>query len=132
MFGVAVRSGALEANPMREVEGISGGGSGARALSAIELRRFLALVQQDAWAREHDLTDLIMFSAAIGCRIGESCAVRWEDVDLETGTVESRARSSACTARGCDARAPPRRARTLSRWLWRLPWWGSAARIGDI
>ncbi len=88
MFGLAVRSGAADHNPVREIEGIARNhGGGARALTSHELRRFLATVQKDAWAIEHDLPALIMFMAATGCRIGEACAVRWEDVDLETGTV---------------------------------------------
>jgi len=88
MFGLAVRSGAADHNPVREIEGIARNhGGGARALTSHELRRFLATVQMDAWAIEHDLPALIMFMSATGCRIGEACAVRWEDVDLETGTV---------------------------------------------
>ncbi len=88
MFGLAVRSGATDRNPVREVEGIGiGRGGGARALSTHELRRFLEVVRTDEWAIEHDLPALVMFMAATGCRIGEACAVRWEDVDLELGTV---------------------------------------------
>lgn len=88
MFGLAVRSGAADHNPVREIEGVRRGhGGGARALSTHELRRFLIAVQGDDWAVEHDLPALIMFMAATGCRIGEACAVRWEDVDIETGTV---------------------------------------------
>lgn len=80
--------GAADRNPMREIEGISGTrGGGAKALSSHELRRFLTDVNGDVWAIEHDLPALIMFMAATGARIGEACAVRWEDVDLETGTV---------------------------------------------
>jgi integrase len=88
MFGLAVRAGAADRNPVREIEGIGGTrGGGAKALSSHELRRFLTVVNGDAWAIEHDLPALIMFMAATGARIGEACAVRWEDVDLETGTV---------------------------------------------
>lgn len=88
MFALAVRSGAVDRNPVREVEGITGPRSGgAVALGANEVRRFLAVVSLDPWAIEHDLPSLIVFMAATGCRIGEACAVRWQDVDLETGTV---------------------------------------------
>ena len=88
MFGLAVRAGATDRNPVREVEGITGSrGGGAKALSARELRRFLTVVSEDSWAIEHDLPALVMFMAATECRIGEACAVRWEDIDLELGTV---------------------------------------------
>lgn len=47
----------------------------------------LADVRADDILRERDLVDIVVFVAGTGSRISEALAIRWEDVDLEAGTV---------------------------------------------
>lgn len=47
-----------------------------------------AWLAQDKKANDRDLPDLVDFMLATGLRLGEACAVRWCDVDLDRGTVE--------------------------------------------
>lgn len=58
-----------------------------RALSADELRQVLSAVSTDSTAEAYDVVDLIRFLAGTGARISEALAVRWEDLDLDTGVV---------------------------------------------
>jgi integrase len=57
-------------------------------------------VRRDERLRELDQADLIEFLAGTGCRIGEACALAWEAVDLEAGTVTIRANAIRARGRG--------------------------------
>jgi integrase len=54
-----------------------------RGLTAEERRRLLAYVDTDKTAIRADLSDLIRFALGSGLRVGELCAVRWMDLDLD-------------------------------------------------
>ena len=83
----AVLHQAVASNPVRELERIEspkGHRKGPpRGLTAEERRRLLAFIDDDPVAVGGDLPDLIRFALGSGLRIGELCAVRWLDVDLE-------------------------------------------------
>ncbi len=83
----AVLHKAIPANPVRELERIESpkGHRTAppRGLTPEERRRLLAYVDTDKAAIRADLPDLIRFALGSGLRIGEICAVRWMDLDLD-------------------------------------------------
>jgi len=89
----AVLHQAVAANPVRDLERIESpkGRRTAppRGLTAEERRRLLAHVDADKTAVRADLPDLIRFALGSGLRIGELCAVRWMDLDLDCIPVAS-------------------------------------------
>jgi integrase len=99
MFRLAVRHGAVTANPVREAAPISAPRkSRVRSLTRDEVDELLLLVRAHARAVELDLPDLIDFMLGTGVRIGEALAVRRGTnadgeplLDLDHGTVEINA-----------------------------------------
>lgn len=107
MFGTAVRYGAAQYNPVREVRPIKAARTTTVALTAEDVRAIVDGVRSSIapmppapkakrqtsrqtiseYAREADVADPVLFLACTGVRIGEALAVRWEDVDLDAGTV---------------------------------------------
>ncbi|MDQ2709129.1 MAG: site-specific integrase [Actinomycetota bacterium] len=83
----AVLHKAIASNPVRELERIESPKGHRKApprgLTAEERRQLLAFVDTDKAAERADLPDLIRFAIGSGLRIGELCAVRWRDVNLE-------------------------------------------------
>jgi integrase len=83
----AVLHQAIASNPVRELERIESpkGHTPAqpRGLTAEERRRLFTYVDTDPVSVAADLPDLIRFAIGTGLRIGELCAVRWRDVNLE-------------------------------------------------
>ena len=89
VMGLAVRYGAVMANPVREVERIESKPKRVpRALSTAERVELVAQLQADEKARRRDLPDLVFFMMATGVRIGEALATLWSEVDFEAGTVQ--------------------------------------------
>ncbi len=104
MFGLAVRYGATDRNPIRDVGTIKMESKAARALSLEELNGILDAVRHSPkvlnpenkitpnqtvseYCTAADLTDVITMFAATGCRISEVLGIRWADIDLEAKTV---------------------------------------------
>jgi integrase len=87
-LSMAVRHGALTANPVREIK-IRGKARrrSPRALEEDEREAWFELLRQDERAVRADLVDLCKFMLATGERIGEALAVTWKDVNRETGQV---------------------------------------------
>lgn len=89
VMGLAVRYGAVMANPVREVDRIeSKPRREPRALTMAERVELIQKLQADEKARRRDLPDLVFFMLATGVRIGEALAVVWSQVDFQAGTVE--------------------------------------------
>lgn len=88
---VAMRSGAMAHNPVRDAGKIKATRKQARALTDAEAVKLLEAVEADDWAVQRDLPDLVRFLDGTGVRIGEACALRVEDFDFTTDTVEIRA-----------------------------------------
>jgi len=88
VLGLAVRYGALGANPVREVERLELRPKEARALTEDERTVWFAQLDGDPAAVKKDLPDLTRFLLATGVRIGEALALLWSQVDFAAGTVE--------------------------------------------
>ena len=89
VMGLAVRYGAVLANPVREVERIeSKPKRQPRALTLDERVELLKQLNADEKARRRDLPDLVFFMLATGVRIGEALAAVWSEVDFAAGTVQ--------------------------------------------
>lgn len=95
MLGMAVRHGATEVNPVREVAPIRAAAKDVRSLSLGELaglRERVRLWQtyqlpgdagnRGGSGRNGSLLDLVDVMLGTGCRVGEVLALRWQDVDL--------------------------------------------------
>jgi integrase len=88
VLGLAARYGAIQANPVRDIERIEGKPKKpARALTPQERIDLLTRLQEDSKARRRDLPDFVFFMLATGVRIGEALAVLWHEVDFTAGTV---------------------------------------------
>ncbi|WP_067478395.1 tyrosine-type recombinase/integrase [Dietzia timorensis] len=101
VLGLAVRHGAIPANPVREVSrSTMTKRAAARALTREETTDLLAALDNDEQAREHDLPDLARFMLATGVRLGEALALRWDYVDLDGGVVTIAATVTDAKGRG--------------------------------
>lgn len=89
LAGFIVRQGALDVNPVREVERISSGEQKqVRAMTLEEIARWLRFLEADEDAGKKDLYDLTLIMLATGCRISEALAIQIEtDVDVTAGTI---------------------------------------------
>ena len=89
VMGVAVRAGAVDTNPVREVDRIAGKvRRSPRALTVEEVSLPRKQLAEDEKAVRADLPDLVAFMLATGVRIGEALAVEWKQVDLAAAQVE--------------------------------------------
>jgi integrase len=83
----AVLHQTVATNPVRNLERIESPKGHKKApphgLTAEERRRLLANVDTDKAAIRADMPDLIRFALGSGLRVGEICAVRWMDLDLD-------------------------------------------------
>lgn len=96
-LGLAVRLGAMPANPIREVSTLAGEPKTVRALTRDEEDRVRDAPRSSPRAIDLDLPDLIDWMLGTGMRIGEACAIRERALDgrllldLDAGTVEINA-----------------------------------------
>jgi integrase len=87
-LGMAVRQGAIRANPTRELERLEGRRrKEPRALTSEEQARWFIGLTQDDIAIRQDLVDFSAFLLGTGLRIGEALAVLWHEVDLDAGVL---------------------------------------------
>lgn len=109
--GFAVRRDAMRFNPVRDVAPLEEGGrEPARALTADEVSRWLAILDESDYARRKDLPDLVRFLLGTGCRVGEALGVHWEDVDLERRQVHIRRTVIRVPKQGLVGKRPKSRA----------------------
>ncbi len=90
MMGLAARSDAIVANPVRNLAPVESKVQGAKAIPLDELPSLLKKVREDTRLADVDMVDLIEFVAGTGVRISEACGLTWDDVDLAAGTVTVR------------------------------------------
>lgn len=91
VMSLAARYDAIDANPTREAEVIdSPPKKPARALTLDEVALMRGKIRGDRKSRERDLPDFVDMLLATGVRIGEVCAIRWDDLDLDKRTVHIR------------------------------------------
>lgn len=81
----AVREGVLEKTPMKYFEAIK-----VKERATDSYHRALSEWEQEAFMKEAKLGyyyGIFAFMLCTGMRAGEACAILWQDVDLETGTI---------------------------------------------
>ncbi|EOX4800119.1 tyrosine-type recombinase/integrase [Vibrio alginolyticus] len=81
-FDLAVKSKFIDDNPFLHVELLSGGSGEPDPL---ELEEFHQLIESTTNLQQRNMFTLAIYT---GMRTGELCALAWEDVDLEKGTIE--------------------------------------------
>lgn len=102
-LGLAVRHGALQVNPVREVTPARVRRREVRALTPAQVRVLREDVAADQRAVAVDLQVLVDLMLGTGARIGEALAARWVDVDLAAGTVALTGTVVRVTAHGAGA-----------------------------
>lgn len=89
VMNLAVRYGAISANPVREVDRIEHHAKKLpRALGPDQVRLVRTHLANDKSAINADLPDLVTFMLGTGTRIGEALAVLWHQVNLDTARVK--------------------------------------------
>ncbi|WP_410790449.1 tyrosine recombinase XerC [Kribbella sp. C-35] len=93
LMALAVRHGAIDANPVRETGKIPRGHKQPKALTVDDETKILTEVRSDEQARagKDDVADLMEFLDGTGMRVGEALAVRADVIDLEAGVIEVNA-----------------------------------------
>lgn len=92
-LGLAVRWDVLTHNPMRETKPSKVVKKPVNALTDEEMDEYRAAIEQwvnnvrAGYSRGDGVLEIVDVLRGSGMRIGEVLALRWEDVDLETGTV---------------------------------------------
>jgi integrase len=91
ILDLAVRYGAIDSNPVRDVVlSYAGKRKGPKAKAVLagadlpKLREHLRGLQH---AQDYDLVDLVDMLSALGCRIGELLALDWTCTDFDRGIV---------------------------------------------
>lgn len=109
----AVRLGALQHNPVLATRPVKTKKKEVRALDLEQVKALRSLVAAleptptyDGWMP--DLVDVLL---GTGCRWGEGAGLRWEDVDLESGTVTVR--GTLIQGKGWQADTKTHEVRTL-------------------
>jgi integrase len=110
MCAHAARLDAMDRNVVRDTGPIArtSGRDTVRAMTVAQLRQLRALLTYDAKARRRDIPDLVDMVIATGARLGEVCAIVWDAVDLQAGTVEIRATVVRVTGKGIYIKPRPK------------------------
>ena len=85
----AVRLGAIPHNPVLSTRTVKSKKKEVRALTLEQVQQLRRLVAAPAPTPTYNgyLADLVDVLLGTGCRWGEGAGIRWQDVDLEAGTV---------------------------------------------
>jgi integrase len=119
---LAVKRGAIQVNPMREVETVARPEKRiVRALSTKEVTEWLTHLATDPIAVKHELFDFSLMALATGARISEVLAINIEDVDRAASVVRLSHRITYISGRG-HVRTPRRGGKGAAATL-RLPSW---------
>ena len=91
MCGLAARYDALDRNPVREASAITRTAprKAPQALTAAQATQLRAALTYDEKAVKRDLPDFVSMMLATGLRIGEVCAITWDCIDFDAGTVRT-------------------------------------------
>jgi integrase len=89
--GLAARHDAIRANPVHRTAWIKQGEKkSAVALDLAQVYNLRVKLAGDRKAQDWDLLDFMDMTLATGKRIGETCAITWDALDLDATTVEIR------------------------------------------
>ncbi|HEV2070564.1 MAG TPA: tyrosine-type recombinase/integrase [Acidimicrobiales bacterium] len=112
ILGDAAESGLIRSNPAtkvtRRIKPKAGSSPEMKVWTREELGRFLASIEGNR------LQPLLGFAVATFLRRGEICGLRWEDVDLDRGTLAVRRARVACAGHIEEGVPKSGRARTVS------------------
>ncbi|WP_268787978.1 tyrosine recombinase XerC [Mycolicibacterium iranicum] len=86
---LAIMANVIGSNPVRDVSPMRSKSkpTGAKALTADELRGLLAKLRESEACQRHDLVDPITLFIATGLRISELLGLRWVDIDEKAATL---------------------------------------------
>lgn len=88
MMAMAVRNGALERNPIRDVERIEKPGkAGSKPIPPERLGEFLHAVEHDQRMIESDYADVFRLMAGTGLRMGEQLGLTWDVIDFDKNMI---------------------------------------------
>ena len=90
MMGMAVRNGAIQHNPVSEVERLrrpSKSKPGSNSIPLGDLPVFLQTIENNPRLKENDEIDPIRFMIFTGLRDGECFALCWDNVNLKSGEI---------------------------------------------
>ena len=109
MLGMAVRSGAIQHNPVKEVEGIKTPSEvGSNAIPLDKVPAFLDAVAHCDYLVQRDEVDLIRFMLGTGFRAGEACGLCWDMVNFKEGKVTVERISKTVRGRGTILQPHPK------------------------
>ena len=112
VLGDATESGLLRSNPAarvpRHAKPKAGNSPEMKVWTTEEVGRFLSAIESDR------LQPLLGFAITTFLRRGEICGLRWEDADLERGTLAVRRARVACGGQIVEGIPKGGRARTVS------------------
>ncbi|WP_192497752.1 tyrosine-type recombinase/integrase [Pseudoclavibacter sp. CFCC 13611] len=98
---IAIEDGALNQNPMRMLPKMKRPRPvGAQAIPPDEVPALRTAIATNKLVAERDLTDLLLLLLATGLRVGEACALRWDDIDLDAGTLTVAATAARVPGEG--------------------------------
>ncbi|KAB7790568.1 site-specific integrase [Bifidobacterium leontopitheci] len=90
MMAMAVRNGALDRNPVREVERIEKPGRpGSTPIPPERLGGFLHAVCQDEHMKASGYADVFRMMAGTGMRMGEQLGITWDAIDFEKNMIHA-------------------------------------------
>jgi integrase len=115
MMKLAVVNGAIDRNPVRELERISRPQEKSRAASALsfkEIPAFLEQVRADPYLIDQDTVELVEFMLVCGWRVGEVCALDASSLDFNAGTAELEAVNVRVTGKGMVRQPFPKTKKT--------------------
>lgn len=88
MMALAVRNGALERNPVREVERIEKPGKpGSKPIPPEKLGEFLHAIEHDERMIRSGYADVFRLMAGTGMRMGEQLGVTWDAIDFDKSMI---------------------------------------------
>jgi integrase len=122
VLNLAARHDAIKTNPVRDTARIKYGEK--KRVVTLDLPQVYDLrvkLAADQKARDWGLLDFVDMMLATGKRIGETCAITWDALDLDAGTVEIRGTVIRVKGQGLRIKPKPK-SRAGYRKL-RLPSW---------
>lgn len=87
MFNVAVRHDAVRVNYAANTKPVLVASKKVKALAPEQVKELLKTVETAARDHDKDMIAPVKLLAATGCRTGELLALRWQDLDLDTGVL---------------------------------------------
>lgn len=108
MLGLAARHDALDRNPARDIARLHTENKPARAFSLGQVWDLRSKLAADPVAVAADLPDFVDMMLATGERIGETAAITWPTLDLDTAEVDISGTVVRVTGQGLFIKPKPK------------------------